>query len=391
MTAVLALNVGSSSLKAAAFVLRGRRPQRILTASHDGSVGETELVVRNDGLTHSLGPPGAHYRDGAAALLNMVERVLGETVAVGHRVVHGGTLSGTSVRLTPELVKKLRSFAPFAPDHQEANLAPAETLMQARPELVQFATFDTSFHETIPDRARELPLPQPTRGPLLKRYGFHGLSFRSVARRMADRDLRRIVALHLGGGASVCAIRDRASVDTTMGATPLAGPMMTTRSGSVDPGVILYLLHQEGCDLDDMEDMLWHRSGLLGVSGQSGDLRDLVGSDDGRAQVAVDQFCEDLVRHTGAMAARLRGIDALVFTGGAGVGQPLIRERVAGAFVWAGVALDAARNDAVTEATILPRGNRVSRPNSAKQVWVLPNDEEREIAREVYDAMRREA
>ncbi len=385
MVAVLALNVGSSSLKAAGFVLRGNRPQRIFTALHDPSAGDTDLVARIDGIDSPLGDPGADYSDGALALVDLAERTCDGPLVVGHRIVHGGEFSGASVRLTPDMVEKLRELAPLAPTHQEAGLAPVRALFDRRPDLQQTASFDTSFHETMPDASRKLPLPSELRGPLLQRHGFHGLSYRSVARRMADRGLRRIVALHLGGGASVCALRDRQSLDTTMAATPLSGPMMTTRSGSLDPGVILYLLQEEGYDAAALEDLLWHRSGLRGLSGRSGDLRKLIASDDEDARTAVDLFCDDLVRKTGAMVARLGGMDALVFTGGAGAGQPLIRERVAGAFGWAGVTLDRARNAAITEDTIAPRGSRLSHPTSPVQVWALPVDEEREIARGAFD------
>ncbi|AJE49040.1 acetate/propionate family kinase [Celeribacter indicus] len=381
MTAVLSLNVGSSSLKAAGFVRTGAELKKVFTATHDASAGDTELVVHRNGTAHTLGRPGEDYREGALALLAHAGEVLGGRLVVGHRVVHGGRLSGAPVRLDAGTIDRLRAFAPLAPLHQIANLAPAEALLEARPDLFQTASFDTSFHETMPETSRQLPLPASVTGETLRRYGFHGLSFRSVARRMAGHGFVRIVALHLGGGASVCAMRDGRSIDTTMGATPLAGPMMTTRAGSVDPGVLLHLL-ERGHDTERLADLLWKKSGLLGVSEESSDLRDLIGSGSAAAETAVELFCADLVRHTGAMVARLGGMDAVVFTGGAGAGQPLIRERVAEAFDWAGLRLDAEGNAALTEQGVAPQGSRISAPDSGIEAWVLPVDEETEIARD---------
>lgn len=383
--AVLVFNVGSSSLRAAAFRMRRTGPEKVLTADHDASAGDSAVTVRCGGQTQRLDVQGSDYAQAATGLIALAEEALEDVVVVGHRVVHGETLSGAPVRLGREALERLGRFAALAPLHQKANLMLPEAVRRERPGLVQYASFDTSFHTTIPDRARELPLPPAMRGPLLRRYGFHGLSFRSVARRMAGRGAPRVVALHLGGGASVCAMQDDASIDTTMGVTPLAGSLMTTRSGSIDPGALLYLLQREDGTASELAEMLWQDSGLRALSGQSGDLRDLIGAEDARAQTAVAQFCDDLVRYTGAMLARLGGMDALVFTGGAGIGQPVVRARVAAAFGFAGVTLDPACNAAVTERSVPEEGACISSADSRAQVWVLPVGEEDEIARDSHD------
>ncbi|WP_157982299.1 acetate/propionate family kinase [Oceanicella sp. SM1341] len=375
----LCMNAGSSSLKAALFALEGDAPRELLSATLDPSSGEQRLVVTEAGRSRPLAGP--EPRSAAVGrLLDLARARAGGALAVGHRVVHGDAEEGP-LRLDRGCIDALRRLAPLAPLHQDPALDLAEEVLRLDPELPQFASLDSSFHTTMPGSARRLPLPEAaTHG--LERYGFHGLSYRSVARRMRER-ARHVVALHLGGGASACAMRDGRSLDTTMGATPLAGPMMTTRSGSLDPGVILFLMRHRGWTVGEVEDLLWRRSGLLGVSGLSNDLRDLEGLDNPDARAAVELFCADLRRHAGAMAASLGGMDALVFTGGAGVDQPAVRAAVAEGFARSGLTLDEGANRAATAGTVPAGGVAISAPGSRISAWVLPLAEEAEIARDV--------
>ncbi|GFZ94569.1 MAG: acetate kinase [Rhodobacteraceae bacterium] len=382
MQACLCLNVGSSSLKAAAYPPGRQSRTPAFRASHDASV---EDCLNVDGIDEAMPVEGDDYGRTALRLLEIAKTRLNAPVAVVHRVVHGGNISGAPVEITPEIVARLEEVTPLAPLHQPANLAPVTAISAERPDVRQLACFDTSFHETIPEVARRLPLPESAGGGRLRRYGFHGLSHASAARRLAAEGLRRMVVLHLGGGSSVTAIDEGESIDTTMSATPLAGPMMTTRSGSIDPGALIWLL-RDGHDLDQLERMLWSDSGLKGVSGISNDLRDLIGHGSPDAALAVDMYCADLVRHVGAMAARLGGMDGLVFTGGAGAGQPLIRERVAEAFRWSGVVVDPQANRIIDEQSVSDTGSRISASESAVPIWVLPVDEETQMAIETEHA-----
>lgn len=374
---ILALNIGSSSVKFATFARESAAPQLVLQGDFDESTDEG--VVLRDAGGGDLPPLDLpEHFERRALVLALVRRLQAELpgpLAVGHRVVHGGGRFGASVALDAVTQAELRGFAPFAPLHQEANLDPAGWLRSGQPDLEQIAVFDDAFHAGMPEFARRLPLPgEVNRG--LRRHGFHGLSYASVSRQMSQLSgARRVIAAHLAGGASLCAMRDGRSVDTTMGLTPLDGMMMGTRSGALDPGALLYLMKRDGLSPAEMEELLYRRAGLKGVSGISGDLRDLFASEAPEAAAAIELYCHLLTRYIGAMAASAGGIDALVFTGGAGQGQPGIRARVCGRLSWLGVALDARAN---AENAAL-----VSAPDSRVEVRVLPADEEAEIAREV--------
>lgn len=380
---ILALNIGSSSVKFAAFSRGSDVPALLLQGGLDESTDEG--VVLQDGQGADLPPLDLPERPGRRDLvLVLVKRLKAELpgpLAVGHRVVHGGGRFEAPVMLDAATEGELCGFTPFAPLHQRANLDPASWLRRAYPELVQIAVFDDAFHAGMPDVARRLPLPgDVTHG--LRRHGFHGLSYAAVARQMSQiSGARRVVAVHLAGGASLCAMQDGRSVDTTMGLTPLDGMMMGTRSGALDPGALLYLMKRDGFSPAEMEELLYHRAGLKGVSGISADLRDLFASDAPEAVEAIDLYCHLLTRHIGAMAASAGGIDALVFTGGAGQGQPEIRARVCERLGWLGVVLDASAN----------AGNArlISAPGSRVEARVLPADEEAEIARGVEACLAR--
>ncbi|MCZ4260556.1 acetate/propionate family kinase [Limimaricola sp. G21655-S1] len=378
MTAsILVLNVGSSSLKFAAFARRSGGPKPILTGSFDEN--SDEGVVLRDSHGRDLPSLALSRRPERRALvLVLAERVRNELpgpLVVGHRVVHSGGRFVAPVALDKQAEVELRGFAPLAPLHQTANLDPVVWLRERFPDLPQLAVFDDAFHAGMPEVARRLPLPDDlAKG--LRRHGFHGLSYASIARQMARLSKARcVVAVHLAGGASLCAMRDGESVDTTMGLTPLDGMMMGTRSGALDPGALLYLMKRDALAPEEMEEMLCRQSGLMGVSGISADLRDLFASGEVKAAQAIDLYCHLLTRHVGAMASSLGGLEALVFTGGAGQGQPEIRSRVCGRLGWLGLELDPAAN---ARSSAL-----VSTPNSRVEVWVLPAEEEAEIARAV--------
>jgi acetate kinase len=269
-------------------------------------------------------------------------------------------------------------MVPLAPLHQSHNIAAMRAVTKVRPDLPQAACFDTAFHSTMPEVATWLALPRAMRDAGMRRYGFHGLSYEFIAGRL--RELApglaagRVLVAHLGNGASLCAMRDGRSLDTTMGFTALDGLMMATRCGSLDPGAVLYLMQSRGMSADEVEDMLYHQSGLLGVSGVSGDMRDLADSSDPRAWEAVDLFVRRIVGGAGGLVAGMSGLDGIVFTAGIGEHDAGVRMKVCAGLSWLGLVLDGAANAAGGTARISARGSRV-------EAWVIPTDEEAVIAR----------
>lgn len=379
-TGLLALNVGSGSVKFAGYTCDGTQTTPILSGSFDASVDERATYRRADGEERALAVQDPRDRAGLIdAIVDLARDALPQPMIAGHRVLHGGGKWSRPVRLTPDIVADLERLSPLAPLHQSAGLEPVRRIFATSTDLDQVAVFDCGFHETMPALARTLPLPLDLREKGYRKYGFHGLSYEQVADRMAvlAPNARRVVAVHLGGGASLCALLDGESVETTMGATPLDGPMMSTRSGGIDPGLVLALARST--DIDTVEALLWNEAGLKGVSGISGDLRHLLSSDAAEARLAVDLFCRDLVRHVGSLAAILEGLDALVFTGGAGAAQQVVRARVCAALGWLGVGLDADAN----EAALGQEEARISALDSTVEAWVIPTDEEAVIARKL--------
>jgi acetate kinase len=286
--------------------------------------------------------------------------------------------------VTPEVIAQLAALVPLAPLHQPHNLAPIRALARLRPELPQVACFDTAFHRTQPEEAQAFALPQEITARGVRRYGFHGLSYEYIASRLpelAPEAARgRTVVAHLGNGASMCALSAGRSIASTMGFTAVDGLMMGTRCGSIDPGVILYLMDELKMDTRAVEDLIYKRSGLLGVSGISSDMRTLLASDDPRARFAVELFIYRIGRELGSLAAALEGLDALVFTGGIGERSALIRDRVCRHAGWLGVELNAAANQA--------DGPRISADGSRVTAWVIPTDEEGMIARHTFEALQ---
>ena len=357
---VLVVNAGSSSLK-----LR-------LLDEHDEILAENEL-------------PAPHANIDRAALAGALRSPLGQADAIGHRIVHGGERFRSAVRIDADVEAALSELADLAPLHQQKSLDALDAVSVLLPELPAVACFDTAFHSTLPAAAATYALPQEWRDRWsVRRYGFHGLSHAWVARRapkLLGRSARelRIVSCHLGAGASLCAIRDGASIDTTMGFTPLEGIVMATRSGSVDPGLLLWLLTHEHLSADELLDALEHESGLLGLGGTA-DMPELLAranAGDGRAQLAVQVYLHSLRAGIAAMAAALGGIDALAFTGGVGERSPTIRELTVNGLGFLGLAIDSAANQAEA-------GDRdISARESTGASLVLAAREDLEIARQV--------
>jgi acetate kinase len=378
--ALLVLNAGSSSLKFAAFG-DGDRP--ILSGQLEGLPERARFKARDAAGATIAEKTWDARLDHAGAIAHLFEwgrgGVLGgqRVAAVGHRVVHGGTKFSAPARLDDAVLAQLEAFVPLAPLHQPHNLAAVRAVMKLAPNLPNVACFDTAFHRTQPAVAQAFALPRRYADEGVRRYGFHGLSYENVASALPALDARaargRVVAAHLGNGASLCAMVGGKSVATTMGFTALDGLMMGTRCGAVDPGVLIYLMDRHGMDARALESLLYNQSGLFGVSGISKDMRELLASPDPKAKEAVDLFVYRIAREIGSLAAVLGGIDALVFTGGIGENAVAIRERVCRDAAWLGVELDEKANAA--------GGPRISREGSRTAAWVIPAQEELMIAR----------
>ncbi len=333
----------------------------------------------NDTRPSAAGDEVYDHRAALRDLLSWLGTVPGlpEVIAAGHRVVHGGKEFSDPQRLTPEIMARLETFVPLAPLHQPHNLAGIRALTAVRPDLPQIGCFDTAFHHGQPALARLFALPLVYRQEGVQRYGFHGLSYEYIAGALAETSgtsaTGRVAVAHLGNGASMCAMRDGQSVASTMGFTAVEGLPMGTRSGSLDPGVLLYMIERHGMGARDLTNLLYKQSGLLGLSGISNDMRELLASADPNAKLAVDYFTYRIARELGSLAAALGGLDALVFTGGIGEHAAAVREQVCALSAWLGIELDAAAN--------AEHRSRISAPASRVTVWVLPTNEELVIAR----------
>ena len=381
--AVLALNAGSSSIKFALFEAAGEGDLRLVVKGSVDDTGDAPALSQSDRDEPLRIDPGASGERRLerlfAALFEAVEQRLGgrELVAVGHRIVHGGLAFSEPALIDDGVLAAIEGLTPLASLHQPRGLEPVHELRAMRPELLQVACFDPAFHHHLKPPVSRYAIPRRFEEEGVRKYGFHGLSYEFVAGRLAEiaPELHsgRVVVAHLGNGASLCAMRDGRSVDTTMGFSALDGLVMGTRSGAIDPGVLLYLQSVHGLDAGELEDLLYHRSGLLGVSGISGDVRKLSESDDPRAKEALDLFAFRAARETAAMANSLEGLDALVFTGGIGEHSPRMRAAIGARLAWLGAAIDddANRNG---EACVSAGHSRVT-------VLVMPTDEEQVIAR----------
>jgi acetate kinase len=402
---ILVLNVGSATLKfqlvhTDAARIDGNADERLARGQIERIGGEAVCVLEgNDGVKRRT---TAQLRDHRAAVEFLVGWLadgdspvpigsVAEIGAAGHRVVHGGECFSGSVRIDPEVLLGIEETIELAPLHNPHNLkgiAAVSAVLGS--ELPQVAVFDTAFHHTLPERAYLYAIPYGFyRRHRVRRYGFHGTSHRYVAHRYrqlsgTERDATRIITLHLGNGCSACAIDGGNSVDTSMGFTPLEGLVMGTRSGDLDPAILDFLAGKEGLSLHELEGLLNKQSGLLGLSGLTNDMRELIAEseehDDRRARLAIEIFCYRVRKYLGAYLAALGGADAIVFAGGIGENSPLVRSRVCEGLEWFGVRLDAEANAAATGGT----EGRIDRPGGRLALWVIPTDEELLIARDTF-------
>lgn len=391
--ALLILNAGSSSLKFSVF-RDSDPPELLLRGQLESLLTEPRFVARDEAgrvIDEQSWPTGSALGHAGAIefLFDWGQRgKLGELrlAAAGHRVVHGGMKFTQPVRVDDGVLTELEALVPLAPLHQPHNLAAINAVTRYAPALPQVACFDTSFHRTQPAVAQQFAIPRELTATGIQRYGFHGLSYEYIAAWLPEFDeqaaMGRTVVAHLGNGASLCAMRGGVSVATTMGFTPLDGLAMGTRCGAIDPGVLLYLMNQNGMDVRALERLLTHESGLLGVSGISSDMRTLLEkeSTDARAAEAIELFVYRISRELGSLAAALGGLDALVFTGGIGEHAPSIRARVCRAAKWLGLDFDERSNE--------QSGPRLSSSTSRVSAWVIPTNEELMIAQHTQHLLK---
>ncbi len=388
--AILVINAGSSSIKFVVFVADGVRELTPVLRGQISGIGTMPRFLAKNGAGEVL----VDRREDLSAsgeetlLKDLVEWIEGQLaghtlVAAGHRVVHGGGEFLAPTIVDRDVMNRLQTLVPLAPLHQPHNLAAIRWLGAAHPRLPQVACFDTAFHSGRSDRAMRFALPRALHDAGVRRYGFHGLSYEYIARSLIELAPTlhhgRVVVAHLGSGASLCAMHGGASVDSTMGFTALDGLPMGTRCGSIDAGVLLFLLAR-GMGPDELQRLLYHESGLSGVSGGiSSDMRALLASSSPEAAQAVDLFVYRVVREIGAMAACMGGIDGLVFTAGIGENAPAIRERICRDSAWLGIDLDPAAN--------LNSTGRITTAQSRTSAWVIRTDEEQMIALHTIDAL----
>ena len=386
---VLAVNAGSSSIRFALYDLAN--PLRLRARGKIDRIGLPGAKLAVDNSTGTRARSGAidarTHRGAANSLIAWLEkaRLLPAIKAVGHRVVHGMKHSEPA-RITPKLLSELRSITPYAPDHLPHEIALIESFARLRSKPPQVACFDTAFHRTMPRVARLLPIPRRYTAKGVERYGFHGLSYAYLQEELARLDPRatkgRVIFAHLGNGASLAAVHDGKSIDTSMGFTPTAGLVMGTRTGDLDPGLVYYLARSGRMTAARFQQMVNHESGLLGVSGTSSDLRDLLAREnrDLRAAEAVALFCYQAKKWIGSFAAALGGLDTLVFAGGIGENAPIVRKRICDGLGFLGIELDRKRN-AKNAPLISQQAGRV-------KVRVIRTDEELMIARSVTRVLR---
>ncbi len=389
--AVLVMNAGSSSLKFALFVgpqeecigrgsITGIGTKAVFDAKGSGFDGKDRLIVTDENCPTPS--------DGAKILLEWLDAILPDIklIGVGHRVVHGGDLAKPTI-VRPYILAYLKTLIPLAPLHQPFHLDIIEFLQSIRPNVPQIACFDTSFHTTMPSIHTRFAIPRIWHEKGVRRYGFHGLSYEYIAGRVKEIAPQayagRTLIMHLGNGASMCGLVNGHSFVTTMGFSVLDGLIMGTRSGSLDPGVILYFLREAKLDEKSIERMLYHDSGLRGVSGISNDMAVLLSSDSPNAREAVDLFCLRIIREAGGLISLMGGVDSIVFTGGMGENAAQIRGQVLSGLSWLGVTFDATLN------ANLPRGQeiKISAADSKYDVWVVPTNEEVVISRQTRQTL----
>lgn len=389
---ILVLNAGSSSIKFQSFEISAHdRLERLMKGQIEGIGSHPRMLAkRGDGaIITNEEWPGSDVPDVAAALDKLVAFLRSQfggklPVAVGHRVVHGGPDFSEPAAVTTQVLQRLAKLSPLAPLHQPNNLAPIETIHGRLPRLLQVACFDTAFHRGHPEVADRFALPQGLYEDGVRRYGFHGLSYEYISKRLhevaPEAAAGCVVVAHLGSGASMCALAAGRSIESTMGFTALDGLPMGTRPGQLDPGVVLYLMTEKGMSADQIQDLLYKESGLKGLSGISNDVRELLASPDPRAKFALEYFSYRISLFAGMLAAAMGGLDAIVFTAGIGENSPQIREAVLRRLEWLGVDLATQAN---SRSELL-----ISRKRSRVACFVIPTDEELMIARHTLRVLR---
>jgi acetate kinase len=385
-TAFLILNAGSSSLKFAVYRADAPPARQAVYRGSIEAIGQRGVfrvfhAADADALIDLAVAPGTHQQALTQLLDWLASRHPGLVLrAAGHRVVHGGAVYSHPVRVDDQVLTTLEGLIPLSPLHQPHNVGAIRALAGLRPGLPQIACFDTAFHHSLPPMARHFALPREMAARGIRRYGFHGLSYEYIAGVLPDylgaAAGGRVVVAHLGYGASLCALSRRRSVDTSMGFTPLDGLPMGSRCGALDPGVLLYLLREEGMDLAQVDELLHHRSGLLGYSGISGDVRTLLASDQPAAREALELFAYRTAQAIASHTVALNGIDALIFTAGIGEHAAPVRAAICGHLAWLGLKLDPAANSG--------HGPRISAADSPAAIWVIPTNEEFVIAQHVW-------
>lgn len=387
---ILVVNAGSSSLKFQVHEIGGDKTLSMVLGGQVSGIGGSRPAFRVKGgageilAERQLEPAQASDLGTAQEIMAawLQERMPGPPVAVGHRIVHGGPEMTRSVLISQEILDYLDSLVPLAPLHQNNNLAPVRVIFEHWPEIRQVACFDTAFHRTQDQVVERFALPQEYYERGVRRYGFHGLSYQYIAGHLRnilpDVAAGRVVAAHLGSGASACAMVDGVSRETTMGFTALDGLPMGTRPGRLDAGVVLWMLEQ-GMDHDEIQDLLYNRSGMKGLSGISNDMRTLLASSEASARLAIDYFTYRTAESIAGLCVAAQGLDALVFTAGVGENSPEIRAGVCRRLEWLGVRLDAEANAA--------NALTISRPDSGIGVYVVPTNEEEVIARQTYETI----
>ena len=400
--AILVINSGSSSIKFALFPLSAERlvqKEPALAGQIDGIGAVPHLRVGDDTgrvLTDSTlqlkgADPDQQHHETFALLLDWLEEHASawHIAAVGHRVVHGGECFAEPILLNRIRVDELVNLIPLAPLHQPHNLGAIDAFFELSPHTPQVACFDTAFHRTKRKEAQTFPLPRALTESGIRRYGFHGLSYEYIARIlhhcMGERADGRVIVAHLGNGSSMAAMHHRQCVETSMGFTALDGLMMGTRTGCLDPGVLLHLMQFQGMDINRLTKLLYKESGLLGVSGISQDMRTLLASDAPEAAEAVDMFCYRIVREVGAQAAALNGMDAIVFTGGIGQHAAPVREKVCRELGWLGLDFNPEAN------ANLHTAGCITRKDSKVEAWVIPTNEEWIIADHTVELLKKQA
>ncbi|MFO1048179.1 MAG: acetate/propionate family kinase [Geminicoccaceae bacterium] len=388
---LLVINAGSSSIKFQLFEVAGGELELEFRGQLEG-IGTRPHLTANDSAGRKLIDDAydpALVQGVREALDQLDDWLLAQLkgqapIAIGHRVVHGGPSFGAPVLVDDAALQELEALVPLAPLHQPNNLAPIREVRRRYPQMAQVACFDTAFHRNHPEVADRFAIPDEFYRAGVRRYGFHGLSYEYIAGRLAELDPRlaagRVVVCHLGSGASMCAIHAGRSVDSTMGFTAVDGLPMGTRTGQLDPGVVLYLVQNRGYGAKEVERFLYHDGGLKGLSGVSNDMRDLEASDAPGARLAIDYFVYRIAREAGALAAAMGGIDALVFTAGIGEHSRRVRAEVTARLGWLGAELDAGSN--------ATHAQTISTSTSRLKVMVVPTDEELMIARHTLRVVR---